>query len=270
MDSNINKNEGVGDSNKKQSKHYILTLSASIIVVLISVAIFEYVHTEGLSTHITTINYYTTTLTTTLTTSISPNSSILFARRMEKILNFMNSYDLPISNKSFYKISPELITIPSCNFSGYVKWYIENGFSSNPNIPQNYSKLNQSMPFSYFYIIGISNTTSIYNKIITKNGGFCSPTIEALSSNSSFTHYNTVFYNGIDGYILVFTNFTPEGYNITYSYYVGPKPDIAFYYTSFIYNNTIFKVGVWGFRQSMNITNLEYLTNDLIKTYLSR
>ena len=86
--------------------------------------------------------------------------------------------------------------------------------------------------------------------------------------NSTFAHYNATFYNGVKGYILVFTNFTTRGFNITDSYYIGKKPDIAFYYTNAIYNNTRFTVGVWGFSNQINISSVENMTNALLKSYI--
>ena len=67
---------------------------------------------------------------------------------------------------------------------------------------------------------------------------------------------------------LVFTNFFTQGFNMTDSYYTGKKPNIAFYYTSVLYNNARFPVGIWGFRNQINISSVEEMISYLLKAYI--
>jgi len=72
---------------------------------------------------------------------------------------------------------------------------------------------------SYMFL----KSSAIYSNVIAKNGGYCSDLSKNLSSNSTFVHYNATFYNNAKGYVLVFTNFTAQGFNITDSYYISKK-----------------------------------------------
>jgi len=256
-------------------KSYTQVIFGVIAVLVVLTIIILYVHAP-LSTpnYPTTIAGYSSKSSTTISiasTTIPPiqQNRTLYTKKLSAISSFMDTFNITIHhNNMYYVIAPQFIPIRECNFSGYVKWYIENGFSSNPNAPENYSALNQSIPFSYYYIIGFSNTTAIYSNVIAKNGGYCSNLSKNLSSNSTFVRYNATFYNNAKGYVLVFTNFTAQGFNMTDSYYIGKKPDIAFYYTNVLYNNTRFTVGVWGFRNQINISSVEEMTNSILKAYI--
>jgi len=260
-------------SEHKSYMHVIFGVIA--VLVVFAIIIILYVHTPfSTPSYPTTIAGYSSKSSTTIpvaSTTIPPiqQNNTLYTKKLSAISSFMDTFNITIHhNNMYYVIAPQFIPIRECNFSGYVKWYIENGFSSNPTAPENYSTLNQSIPFSYYYLIGFSNTSSIYSNAIAQNGGYCSDLSKNLSSNSTFVHYNATFYNNAKGYVLVFTNLTAQGFNMTDSYYIGKKPDIAFYYTSVLYNNTRFTVGIWGFRNQINISSVEEMTNSLLKTYI--
>lgn len=253
-----------------KSRLFIYIIFGLVIVLALLLIYFHKPNTSAYSTTIPSPSSYTTTMPVASTT-IAPiiKNNTLYLNKLSAISGFMNTFNITIPHNNFYYlVPPQFISIPECNFSGYVKWYIENGFSSNPNIPENYSNLNQSIPFAYYYLIGFSNTSSIYSNAIAQNGGYCSDLSRNLSLNSTFIHYNATFYNNMKGYVLAFTNFTAQGFNMTDSYYIGKKPDIAFYYTTVLYNNTRFTVGVWGFRNQINISSVEEMTNSLLKAYI--
>jgi len=140
----------------------------------------------------------------------------------------------------------------------------------NPTVvPDNYSTLNQSIPFSYYYLIFSQNTSGIYSNVIAQNGGYYSDLSKNLSSNSTFIHYNATFYSNAKGYVLSIHKFLYTRLQHDRFILYRQKPDIAFYYTSVLYNNARFPVGIWGFRNQINISSVEEMISSLLKAYIS-
>jgi len=99
----------------------------------------------------------------------------------------------------------------------------------------------RSIPFSYYYLIVSQNTLAIYSNVIAKNGGYYSDLSKNLSSNSTFIHYNATFYSNAEGYVLSIHKFLYTRLQHDRFILYTQKPDIAFYYTSVLYNNAGFQ-----------------------------
>ncbi len=233
------------------------TYAAAIVIVVVMLAI---VFTA------ISLNFIHLTTSTTSTTSAPPPASTTiysnpnYTAHINRIQSFLNTASLPVG-PTYYVLNPYLQPIPECNFSGWEKWYIENGFSDNSALYQNYSKLNQSIPFAWEVIIGFSNTTKAYNATINGNGGYCSSIIHNVTLLSSFTSSKQRFYNNATGYLVTFTNFTSAGLNLTNSYYIGPKPNLEWSFSMVNYNGIWIRVAAWGFYNEINESQLINWTN---------
>lgn len=224
------------------------------IVIIIAVSVIAILHNQK-----DIVSSSTSQITTPITVRQSNSSN-------KNISSFAAEVSLPVG-PGYYSVAPEVIINKGCNYTGYVVWYIKNGYPSNSSAPVNYSKINQTAPFALYVKVGTSGTMSAYRKALQNNRGYCSQIFDEIAKNSSFTSLNVSFSENSEGYLLSFTNFSSEGLKITNTSYIGPKPNVIWKYTNVVYGNVIISIGAWGLGNNVKSNDLVYFTNYIISQY---
>ena len=245
----------VSSNSRKRTVSIALVIVIVIVMALSGIAIL---HNQN-----NAISNSTSQLTTSITTSMANSSSL---SNKSGISSFVATASLSLGS-GYYPIKPQVANDTDCNYTGYVIWYIKNGYPSNSSTPVNYSKINQTAPFAWYVKVGTSDNMAAYKKILQNNGGYCSQISHALAKNSSFSSSNVSLSENSKGYILSFTNFSQTGLKITNTSYIGARPNITWVYTNAVYGNAIISIGAWGLGNNIKNNELLSLTNSIISQY---
>ena len=227
-----------------------LTYVAAIIILAIFVGVVYYIKTNNVGP--------------TPITFIGLSQIGLF--KQSTAYNFISSYTLPSQYASTNIFNSSNST---CHLKGYLKWYLANNLTLTG--VNNFSELDQNKPAAEYIFINsidgsfLNNFTTIFNS----NGGYCEAGIKKLIDNSTFSS-STFDFAGRQGYLLKFSNFTDAALIQTNNYYVGQRPNLAWYAAIVLYKNMLISVGVWGFADHMNQTMLVQLMNQTIQTFITQ
>ncbi len=239
-------------------RSYLLqyALAAIVIVAILSVAYYFLLQPKAPSN---------SSISITPTTSIIPTTSIT----SNAIVSFLSRFLIPTSLPPALPL-PNSFSVSACNSTVYYNSYIEPNSFATPSSPVNYSKLNQSMPFTIYTEVEFVNSSSMnsFLSAFNSNGGFCDPYMKPISENSTFYH-EPVNISGLPGYIMIFSNFTNAGLNLSSNYYMGPRPDLVWYIIVVIYKNTALTTNIWTFRGALNTTAALNYEKDIISNFTS-
>ena len=222
---------------------------AAIVILALFVGVVYYIKTYNISTPLKLIN--------------GGSSGQWFSAT--KAYNFISAYNLPtdLIPTGVYSISNS-----TCHTTTYGKWYLSNYSSGSPSIVLNYSKLNQTKPFAEYITIVVVDPAFLnnYTQILGANG-YCGNIYKKILTNASY-NITSVNFAGKTGDLTKIYNFTDAGLILTTSYYLGPRPDIAWYATGVLYKNVKIGVGVWGSRNYMNASQIIQLTNQTVQAFV--
>ncbi|MEM0202014.1 MAG: hypothetical protein QXR73_02460 [Candidatus Micrarchaeaceae archaeon] len=250
---------GIQTSNQKSGRdkrtyHYI---AAIIAVLVIIIAIYGL---EQISMVHTNINYTSTIkpITPKPNVSTSINESYAFAR----LSNF--SIKTGLVSLGLYTYSN-----PTCNYTEYNMEYVQKGEPAPPN-PINFSVLNESNPLFIAFSVEVINESGMpaYLSTINATGGFCIPNMQRISQNSVYSH-NITYIDGRRVYQMGFSNFTNEGLNLTYNYYIGKRPNLQWNITKTIYKNTALIVNVWSFAGYKNTSLIKNYSAEFYSSFIN-
>ncbi|MEM0201859.1 MAG: hypothetical protein QXR73_01645, partial [Candidatus Micrarchaeaceae archaeon] len=233
--------------NRSTGKIYIITIAVAIVIIIIATGVHYYAN--ALEAGSINTGYYIN--------GTAANS-------------FISNYSLPQNISTLYRSSIYNYIDPSCQNTEYILPYLIKGIAS-PSAPTNFSTVNQSNPLAILIGVGIvaPSYLSQYNATVEKNDGYCLPAMKAISENSTFISIPTKF-DGISGYIFNISNFTNEGLNLTYTYYIGPRPNLTWYNGIARYHNAEISVSIWSMTGHANLTMLYNDMNYTVKAFLGQ
>ena len=234
------------ESNSGKLKHY---LAATALVVILLLLIILVLHNFGIYLPLQHI----TNATTSSPISINESSTYLG--------NF--SFNTKLKNLGTFVYRDTY-----CNYTEYFVDYAQKGVPVPPGAI-NFSTLNTSEPiFVSFGVENINGSLGRYLSIINGTGGYCQKIFSEISKNSLYSKSSAKI-DGINAYIMNFSNFTNAGLNLTQTYYIGPKPNLEWQITKVVYKNVALVTSVWWFEGKANNTALYNYSSNFYSRFIS-
>lgn len=227
-------------------KHY---LAAIALVVILFFVITLILHNFGIYIPLQNI------ANTTAPSTISINASRAY------LGNF--SFNTKLKNLGTFVYSNAY-----CNYKEYFLDYAQDGVPLPPGAI-NFSKLNESEPiFVSFGVENINGSIGRYLSIVNSTGGYCQEAFREISKNSHYSSSKASI-DGMNAYVMNFSNFTNTGLNMTQTYYIGVRPDLEWQITKVIYKNVALVTSIWWFAGSANNTKLYNYSSNFYSHFIS-
>jgi len=187
---------------------------------------------------------------------------------LNTVKSFLNNFSVktPLNYLGIFTYSSSI-----CDYTEYSAEYAQAGVPIPP-APINFSKLNESQPIFISFTVAVINQSFMpsYMSKINASGGFCIPSMYNISKNSTYSH-SILTISGVPSYLMNFSNFTDEGLNLTYNYYIGGKrPNLEWSVIKTIYKNTAIITGIWSFKGYANGLLLKNYSEQFYNSYISK
>lgn len=235
----------ITSTHHQYTKHYLIAIVILIVIASIIIIIVQ------------RTSFIISTPISQKPTSIGLNT----------VKSYMNNFSVktPLNYLGSFTYSNSI-----CNYTEYSAEYAQAGVPVPP-APANFSKLNESQPIFISFTVAVINQSFMpsYISKINTSGGFCIPSMYNISKNSTYSH-SILTISGVPSYLMNFSNFTDEGLNLTYTYYIGKRPNLEWSVIKTIYKNTAILTGIWSFKGYANGSLLKNYSEQFYNSYISK